>query len=57
MTSVTTPLSPWCLHWDRDGELQESDRRELFRTLALHERGLARQGLAQVLLNRYEANH
>jgi hypothetical protein len=57
MTSVTTPLSPWCLHWDRDGELQESDHRELFRTLALHERGLARQGLAQVLLNRYEANH
>jgi hypothetical protein len=57
MTSSSAPPSPWCLHWGRDGELQESDHQDLFRTLALNEHGLARDGLAQLLLNRRQANH
>jgi hypothetical protein len=57
MTSSSAPPSPWCLHWGRDGELQESDHQDLFRTLALNEHGLARDGLAQLLLNRRQADH
>jgi hypothetical protein len=25
---MSHPIFPWCLHWDRDGELVQSDRHE-----------------------------
>lgn len=40
-------ISPWCLHWERDGELEISDRQDLFLTLTSSEAGRIQQLLLQ----------
>lgn len=34
-------ISPWCLHWGRDGELAQSDRQDLLQSLVLNDTRLA----------------
>lgn len=40
-------ISPWCLHWGGDGELAQSDRQDLLRSLVLEDNNLARLMLTQ----------
>jgi len=40
-------ISPWCLHWGRDGELAQSDRLDLLKSLVLKDNGLAGLMLTQ----------
>lgn len=44
---MSHPISPWCLHWDRDGELAQSDRQDLLQSLVLTDNSLARLMLTQ----------
>ncbi len=44
---MSHPLSPWCLHWGRDGELAQSDRQDLLQSLVLEDNTLARLMLTQ----------
>jgi hypothetical protein len=39
-------ISPWCLHWGRDGELAQSDRLDVLRMLVSHD-----QRLTQLMLD------
>lgn len=39
-------ISPWCLHWGRDGELAQSDRLDVVRMLVSHD-----QRLTQLMLD------
>jgi len=41
------PISPWCLHWSRDGELAQSDRQDLLESLLLKDNSLASLMLTQ----------
>jgi hypothetical protein len=38
---MSQPLSPWCLHWGSDGELDRSDREVLLRSLVLEDEWMA----------------
>jgi hypothetical protein len=40
-------ISPWCLHWSRDGELAPSDRQDVLQSLVLEDNRLARLMLTQ----------
>lgn len=44
---MSHPISPWCLHWGRDGELAQSDRQDLLQSLVLEDHTLARLMLIQ----------
>lgn len=44
---MSHPISPWCLHWGRDGELALSDRRDLLESLVLADNRLALLMLSQ----------
>lgn len=44
---MSHPISPWCLHWGRDGELAQSDRQDLLESLVLEDNRLARLRLSQ----------
>ncbi|MFM9101728.1 MAG: hypothetical protein ACKOPS_10475 [Cyanobium sp.] len=44
---MSQPISPWCLHWGRDGELAQSDRQDLLESLVLADNRLARLMLTQ----------
>ena len=44
---MSHPISPWCLHWGRDGELAQSDRQDLLESLVLEDHRLARLMLTQ----------
>lgn len=44
---MSHPISPWCLHWGRDGELAQSDRQDLLHSLVLKDNRLARLMLTQ----------
>jgi hypothetical protein len=44
---MSHPISPWCLHWGRDGELTPSDRRDLLQSLVLADSRLALLMLTQ----------
>ena len=44
---MSYPISPWCLHWGRDGELVQSDRQDLLQSLVLEDNTLARLMLTQ----------
>lgn len=44
---MSHPVSPWCLHWGRDGELSQSDRQDLLQSLVLEDNRLARLMLTQ----------
>ena len=44
---MSHPISPWCLHWGRDGELAQSDRLDLLQSLMLEDNRLARLMLSQ----------
>jgi hypothetical protein len=44
---MSHPISPWCLHWGRDGELAQSDRQDLLHSLVLEDHTLARLMLTQ----------
>lgn len=44
---MSHPISPWCLHWGRDGELAQSDRQDLIQSLVLEDNRLARLMLTQ----------
>ena len=44
---MSHPISPWCLHWGRDGELAQSDRLDLLQSLVLEDHTLARLMLTQ----------
>lgn len=47
---MSHPVSPWCLHWGRDGELAQSDRQDLLESLVLEDNRLARLMLTQARL-------
>lgn len=43
------PLAPpWCLHWEPEGELDPSDRLDLFLLMTTLEKGWSQQMLIQV---------
>jgi hypothetical protein len=44
---MSQPINPWCLQWRRDGELAQSDRQDLFRSMVLDDNRLARLILMQ----------
>ena len=44
---MSHPISPWCLHWGRDGELAQGDRQDLLESLVLEDNRLARLMLTQ----------
>ncbi len=44
---MSDAISPWCLHWSRDGELAESDRQDLLQSLVLADTTLADLMLGQ----------
>jgi hypothetical protein len=44
---MSNSISPWCLHWGRDGELVQSDRQDLLQSLVLEDNTLARLILTQ----------
>ncbi len=53
--TISTP--PWCLHWDRDGELAAGDREDLLITLVVREPGMARLMLSQAIQRREPTPH
>ena len=46
---MSHPISPWCLHWGRDGELAQSDRLDLLQSLVLEDNSLASFMLTQAM--------
>ena len=46
---MTSTAPPWCLHWQPSGELEPSDRHDLFITLMNREGGWTQQILTQAL--------
>ncbi len=42
---MTIHTPPWCLHWDRDGELAVGDRQDLLITLVVREHERAPGGI------------
>ena len=42
---MTVAAPPWCLSWTANGELEVSDRRDLFLQLTRREAGVARHVL------------